>query len=491
MLNIKNHSFSFIILALSLTALKVNALEIIYPKQNPTVINAKSTFFIGNTKPNSVLTINNTPVKVWDDGSFVQVVPLVEGDNSFDIKSYFNNEKEEIIFNIKKNQPTIQPTTTAEYNPLGQNEYLYSNVLKDETPLRSAPDGDAARLTHLSAGTVLLLEGKKGDYYKVNLGDNSIAWVNEKHIAVFSTINERILASICETKFEDDKYFNYLKLKLNLQVPYKVLENGNNLIITVYGIEQNQDFINKLTTQKIFESIKINQFTNNNITIEIPSNSKLWGYDCYYEGDNLIFKKRKSPTINTSKPLEGQIIAIDAGHGGCESGAIGPTGEKEKNINLDVTKKLEEELKKAGAEVILTRNDDTNIDLFERVKIAKSNNSIISVSIHANALADGGDPFIKHGTSAFYYNQEAKELANTLKSQLIKDLGTFDDGSCKASFVLTRATNPLSVLIEVAYIIHPEEYQLLLNNEFRQKTAESIRKGIEKYFLDSTINYSH
>lgn len=479
-----NKKFSTIFaIMLSLTALKGSALEIIYPKQNPAVINAKSTFFIGNTKPNSNLTINNKNVKVWDDGSFVQVVPLVDGDNIFTLKSEINSEKEEIVFILKKAPQISQTIPTTDYQAVNQGEYIYSNVIKDDTPLRSAPDENAQRLTHLSSGTVLLLEGKKGSYYKVNLGDNSNAWVSEKNVAACSNINERILASICETKFDEDKYFNYLKMNLSLQVPYKVVENGNNLQITIYGTKQNQDFINKLSTQKVFESLQIKQTTNDNITLEIPSDYKLWGYDCYYEENNLVFKKRKFPTIKASRPLDNQIIAIDAGHGGNESGAIGPTGEKEKNINLDVAKKLEIELKKAGAHVVMIRNDDSNVDLFERVKIAKKNNALISVSIHANALPDGGDPFVKHGTATFYYNQESKDLAELLKSQLIQDLGTNDDGSSKASFVLTRATTPLSILIEVAYIIHPKEYQLLLNDEFRQKAAISIKNGIEKYLL--------
>lgn len=479
---------NILILTLSLTALKVYALEIVYPKQNPAVINANSTFFIGNTKPNSNLMINSTPVKVWNDGSFVQVVPLLDGNNTFDIKSELNGEKEEIIFAVTKPLVTAKTAATEEYQAFNQGEYLYSNVLKDNTPLRSAPDDDAQRLTHLNKGIVLLLEGKKGSYYKINLGDSSTAWVNEKNISICTTVNERILASVCETKFDEDKYFNYLKLNLNLQIPYKVLENGNNLELTIYGIKQNQEFINKLTSQKIFKPLNIKQNLNNNITLEFPSTSRLWGYDCCYEGNNLVFKKRKSPLINPSKPLEGQIIAIDAGHGGSDSGAIGPTGEKEKNINLDVTKKLEEELKKAGAQVIITRCDDTNVDLFDRVRIAKENNALISVSVHSNALADGGNPYIKHGTSTFYYNQESKELAYTLKSQLLKDLGTLDDGTSKASFVLTRATSPLSVLIEVAYIIHPEEYQLLLNEEFRQKAAIAIKTGLEQYLLNNAKN---
>ena len=66
---------------------------------------------------------------------------------------------------------------------------------------------------------------------------------------------------------------------------------------------------------------------------------------------------------------------------------------------------------------------------------------------------------------------------------LTKDLGTKNDGVCRCSFVMTRPTMPLSALIEVAYMIHPYEYSLLLEEDFRQSAAESIKKGIINFLV--------
>ncbi len=469
------------------SALNAKALEIIYPKQNPVNINAKSTFFIGNTKPNSNLTINNQPVKVWNDGSFVQVVPLNEGENLFKIQSKLETATDEINFVVKRNTASAQGAPKEPYQAFETGFFLCSATVKDETPLRSAPNEDAARITHLSKGTILMLEGKCGNFYKVNMGNTVEAWVNEKNVQAYCNTTDRIKAAICETKFDEDKNFSYLKLKLNKQIPYKVTENNTNLEISLYGTEADQNFTECFNSQKVFKQIKIKQNENYNLTIEIPSTERLWGYDCYYKNDEFIFKKRKTPFINTKKPLDDLIIAIDAGHGGSEYGAIGPTGIKEKDINLDIAKKVERELKNSGAKVVMTRTEDKDVGLFDRVSIAKDSNAIILVSLHANALADGGDPYKKRGTATFYYNQQAKELASSVKKQLLKDLGTNDDGTSKGSFVVTRTTTPLAVLIEVAYIIHPEEYQMLLNEDFRQKVAESIKAGLENYLLETTL----
>lgn len=488
MLMKKNFLILILLSFITLIGTKADALEIVYPKQSPAIVTASSTFFVGNTKPGSMLFINDAPVKVWDDGSFLQVVPLKDGDNFFAIKSESEDKTEEINFTIKK-PPSVQPqptTETNEYEAFKPNEFLYATAIKDYIPLRLAPDDNAPRISHLTKGTTLILEGKKGKYYKVNVGSSESVWVGADNIAIGANILDRILASVCSIRFEEDKDFDYLKINLNIPVAYKVLEDGNNLELSIYGIKYSKELIDSINSQKTFESIIVKQTNNDNIVLQIPSDKKLWGYDCYYNGTELIFKKRKPPTINTLRPLEGLTIAVDAGHGGEDSGAIGPTCVKEKDITLDIAKKLECELRNAGANVVMTRVDDTNTDLYERVNLGKNNDALISVSIHANALPDGANPMVKHGTGAFYYHQEAKSLAETLKTQLITDLQTKDDGSSKGSFVLTRATTPLSVLVEVAYIIHPEEYQLLLNDDFRQNTAVSIRKGLETYLINST-----
>jgi len=214
---------------------------------------------------------------------------------------------------------------------------------------------------------------------------------------------------------------------------------------------------------------------------------QLWGYDYYSEKDALVLKLRNPPVINPKNPLLGLIIAIDPGHGGDEKGAVGPTNIPEKDINLTISKFLKQELENFGAKVIMTRAEDVFTDLYERPETAKQNNAVILLSIHNNSLPAGKDPYTEHGTSTYYYHLQSADLAASIKDRLIKDLNLNDLGVFKRSFVLTRPFEQLSVLIEVAFMINPDEYTCLLNPEFQKQSASAIRKGIEEFLLNNLL----
>lgn len=473
-------------LVFAFNSLQAEALQIVYPKNIKTEISASSTFIIGSTVPQSSLKINNQEVKVYENGSFVQVVPLKDGDNTIDIESTKDNTCDKVTYIIKKVPKTSPASVSAALEEFPANQYLYVSVIKDNVPLRTQPDEDAKRLTHLNQNTVLMINGRKGDYYRVSLTPAETAWIRTDCVVNYSTINGKMLASATQVSLTEDKLYHYIKTDLTFKAPYKILETDNGLSLELYNLKNHAADTMLFKTGGDIKNLAVNNVAaDNSSTYYIELKNKLWGYDAYYEGNTLVLKIRKTPVIDKDKPLKDITIALDAGHGGADAGAIGPTGVKEKEINLDVVQKLQKLLEDAGAKVVLTRTDDVDVPLYDRPKKAREADSLILLSIHANALPDGADPYKKHGTSAFYYNKEALELAKTLRDVMTEELKTKDDGVCNCSFVLTRPTMPLSVLIEVAYMIHPEEYKLLLDESFRQKAAKSIKKGLEQYLLNS------
>lgn len=468
--------------------MRAEALEVIYPKSPNTEIAAESTFFVGNTKPGSKLKINDKEVKVFENGSFVEVVPLKDGFNRINIDSQNETEHDILSYIIKKVPKTTLNLPEAELIEFPENEFVYAAIVKNNAPLRIQPDENAQRLTHLGTDTVLMLNGKKGDYYRVSLSPKKNVWIKAENVVNYSTINTKMLSLVEDVYTCNDKLYDYIKTPMSFPVPFKVSETDTGLTMDLYNIKENPADTKFFKPTDTIKTLAINTVkADNQSTYFVELNHKLWGYDAYYEGNSLVLKIRKAPQVDMKTPLKGITIAIDAGHGGSDFGAVGPTGVKEKDINLDIAKKLQKSLEDAGAVVVMTRADDSDLDLYSRPKTAKNSDALILISIHANALADGADPYKKHGTSTYYYNNESKLLAKTLRDSMIQELATKDDGVCKCSFVLTRATMPLSVLVEVAYMIHPEEYSLLLDDNFRQKTADSIKHGLESYVLN-TLN---
>ncbi len=215
------------------------------------------------------------------------------------------------------------------------------------------------------------------------------------------------------------------------------------------------------------------------------------------------------------------LIVIDAGHGGQDYGAIGPSGLTEKEVTLDIAWRLEKLLTKAGFKVILTRKDDTFIPLADRTQIANANGADLFISIHANsskkrsisgsetyflaqAKNDEARAVAAWENSSLRFEKENPEklsdldfiLLDLVQNQFLKESGDLaymiqenmgrklpipDRGVDQAAFfVLNKAYMP-AVLVETAFISNRSEEKLLKKDSFRQKIAEAI--------LNSTLNF--
>lgn len=448
--------YLFLLLVFGGFCSRAEALDIVYPKINPVKINASSTFFIGSTAPCEILKINDIGVPVSSIGAFAQVVPLGIGKNNFKITS----GSDVINFVIERPQPKItKPKAPALIEYPKMNFY----VKNDNAPLRMTPVSSGInRMSHLPEGTRLLIDGEKGSFYRVYLNSKLSGWVAKSDVEQKNTGNQNTCVNIKEFKMCEDKDFYTYEFDLPIKLPFIVKEE-NGLVLQLFNINDVED---------------------NTYSINVPM-SKLMGYDVFYTKNKLNLKIRKAPQINPEKPFKDIIIAVDAGHGGSELGAIGCCGDKEKDINLAIARKLQQELEARGAKVVMTREDDSDIPLQDRVKIAKEKEAVLSISIHANALPDGQDPIKNRGTSVYYYHNQAKSLAENILNSMTSELCTKNDKVRQGSLALVRPTSSVSVLVEVAYMINPDDYALLTDKCFQENCAKSIANGIEKYILDS------
>ena len=175
-------------------------------------------------------------------------------------------------------------------------------------------------------------------------------------------------------------------------------------------------------------------------------------------------------------------IVIDPGHGGNDSGAV-VNDMKEKNIAFDIANKLIKLLEKKGYAVMLTRNQDYNPSLSKRIDVANVIKSDLFVSIHCNGFNDTS----ANGIETLYFpgSDEGEKLSGHIQAKMVDYLDMSNRGIKQRDnlFVLKYTRMP-AVLCEIGFITNEFDRDKLSKKEFRYLAAESIYKGIQKYFKE-------
>ncbi|MBQ4075055.1 MAG: N-acetylmuramoyl-L-alanine amidase [Clostridia bacterium] len=197
--------------------------------------------------------------------------------------------------------------------------------------------------------------------------------------------------------------------------------------------------------------------------------------------------QRARPVHEAAGPLSGRILFLDAGHGGIDGGARAKdSGKWEKEINLQVTEKLQKLLLASGAQVIMSRESDMEYsqnkrqDLTARLEKAASGKAEMLISIHMNEYRDRSES----GPQVFYRKGQEKSrlLAGVMQEQLIQGLNPSKERSALSGDYFMLSLNIPSVLIECGFLSNSAEEAMLLSPEYQYRIAKAIHDGIIEYF---------
>ncbi len=367
-----------------------------------------------------------------------------------------------------------------ELKDVGIAKYAVLEVIQDNTPLREKADENAKRVTHLFKGSVLFADKENKNYFRVELKNNKYFWVNKKYVEVQAIIPEKRIDNVQKISFKEEKNKYKINIDTDFKSTYIIKEGNNNLDFTLYD-----NYFDPVSTKVIKQNDKFElpQMFTNDLNLKYTNNKPLFGYDVESYDKGYILTVKKSPKINYNKPLKNIKVTLDAGHGGDEKGACA-FGLEEKTINLQIVKKLRKEFKKQGAKVYLTRKKDKKTDLYERISFAKEKDSDILLSIHQNSLPNPKYVDKKHGVGTYYYHPQAYPLAQKIQENLLEATKFKDDKVNYASFAITRATLPVSVLIECGYIIKQDEAEKISDKKFQKIIAKAITKGCAQYLKE-------
>ena len=181
-----------------------------------------------------------------------------------------------------------------------------------------------------------------------------------------------------------------------------------------------------------------------------------------------------------------RLIVVDAGHGGKDPGAMSPPrpGKPqlvEKHLTLDIAFRLKRLLEEAGYKVVMTRTEDVYVPLPDRVAIANNLRADAFVSVHLNSFPQPGAQW---GTEVYFWTPQSYPLAESIYRNLLAIIGRKGNGIRQRQLYVVRHTIMPSVLIEPCYLNHPEEEELLRDENFREKIAYAICRGIMEFFGD-------
>lgn len=174
--------------------------------------------------------------------------------------------------------------------------------------------------------------------------------------------------------------------------------------------------------------------------------------------------------------MKKHTVVMDPGHGESDPGAVGPTKLLEKEVAWKITCMVADILMRYDTEVVFTRISDTKVSLDKRVQMANQSKADFFVSIHINSATNPSAT----GTETYAYRQgvEGDRLAHSIQNKLVQSIGLADHGVKYNSMRVVRETTMPACLVEVAFINNPSEEQLLKQDEFLERAAVGIAKGI-------------
>lgn len=387
-------------------------------------------------------------------------------------------------YQLTLNNQTLTQNATGQISILSPTQFEIAEVIVEEGTARTGPSTDNSRLTPLPKGTRARIIGRQGEFLRLDYG----GWIkaNETRITTEPIPPNSLIRSASSRQVGD-----WLEVSFPLQtpVPITVKQEDQSFTLTLYNTTAQTDTIrfndNALISRMDWQPVLFPLGEKAQDAVQYTFHFKTkqqWGYKLRYDGTTLVLSFKNPPQLQSNLPLSGLNILIDPGHGSQNDlGAKGPTGYPEKDVNLVVSKLLEAELIKRGASVFMTRQGDEDLYPQDRVKMINQQEPDLSISIHYNALPDNGDAIKTKGVSAFWYNPQAHSLAAFLHHYLVKALNRPSYGVFWNNLALTRPTVAPSVLLELGFMINPEEFEWIVNPQEQQKLAITLADGIVEW----------
>lgn len=337
----------------------------------------------------------------------------------------------------------------------------------------------SAKAGFIDTGIQVLVVDSVNDLYRLQLSKQREAFIAKTNIKALIDTLPMPMATLESWSVRGGEKLDTVSIGISRPVAYSSwMETGPaTIVVELYGVQSNTNWITNLSSAKGIKEVNWKQTENDvvQVTITLHQRQHL-GYTIGYRSGRLVLSIKRLPNAIHVKDL---VIAIDAGHGGSNTGAKGVnTGLLEKNYTLLFAKELQRLLEHRGVTVIMTRQTDTTIDNKERQLLLQNVQPDLLISFHLNSSGRA----TARGVSTYYRHVAFRPLTQMVLDELLEidelpefgNIGSFN-------FQLVQPTDFPSCLVEVAFISNAADEQLVRDESFREKVAHKVMKGIAEW----------
>lgn len=334
-----------------------------------------------------------------------------------------------------------------------------------------------AKMTYLDSNVLVKVVDSVNADYKVQLSNNHFAYLPKQNFKSDTTKLQTYYPTSSWRVWGDEKY-DYVSIGLSEKLPYKSIQQINppRIVVDIFGVVSNTNWITQLKTVKEIKNVWYEQVEDDVFRVFIElRHQQHWGYFIYYNRNTLQVRIKRQPSSVKPKRL---VVAVDAGHGGSNSGASGVTSKiLEKDYTLKMATQLQKYLKRKKVKVLMTRTQDVDLSMIDRMLMLRQQDPDVLISIHLNSSSNQN---VK-GVSTYYRYIGFRPLSEKILDHML-DLDLNNFGNIGAfNFALSGPTEYPNCLVEVAFLSNKEDEQRILDEKFHKDVAKEIYKGIRDW----------
>jgi N-acetylmuramoyl-L-alanine amidase len=336
-----------------------------------------------------------------------------------------------------------------------------------------------AKMGYVDTAVQFRIVDSSRNMYKVQLSRQHAAYISKKDLRLDTAFLPKpyYLLNSWSVRGTEEGY-DVFSLLLDEKLPYKswMELSPSRIILELYGLQSNTNWITQLQSAKEIRNVYFSQVEDDVVRVTIELNHRQhWGYSVGYRGRSLMIRVNHRPGKLRLRKMR---IAVDAGHGGTNTGATGLTTKVlEKDYTLKFAEALRKQLRCRGAEVIMTRTGDTTIDNQDRVLMLQQARPQLLISIHLNSSSNK----TVQGTSTYYKHIGFRPLTTEILDEML-DLPLKEFGNIgNFNFMLNAPTDFPNCLVEVAFLSNEEDEKKIISSKFHKSVAKKIRKGIRNF----------